>query len=70
MTSCRHTGKTIEIIERDTNRDFYLAKAAVDYGLVDHVMEIPNMKLLAPAKRSSEALIPPFEPEGGILSIG
>ncbi len=34
-------------IERDTNRDFYLdAKGAVDYGLVDHVMEIPASKII------------------------
>jgi ATP-dependent Clp protease protease subunit len=43
----RHTGQSDEIIERDTNRDFYLdAKGAVEYGLVDHVMEIPASKLL------------------------
>jgi ATP-dependent Clp protease, protease subunit len=42
-----HTGKPVEIIERDTNRDFYLdAKAAVEYGLVDHVMDIPETKQL------------------------
>jgi ATP-dependent Clp protease protease subunit len=42
-----HTGQTDEIIERDTNRDFYLdAKGAVDYGLVDHVMEIPASKII------------------------
>jgi len=42
-----HTGQTKEAIDRDTNRDFYLdAKGAVDYGLVDHVMEIPPSKLL------------------------
>ena len=42
-----HTGKSNETIERDTNRDFYLdAKGAVEYGLVDHVMELPNSKLL------------------------
>ncbi len=41
-----HTGQTTETIERDTNRDFYLdAKGAVDYGLVDHVMEIPAAKI-------------------------
>ena len=40
-----HTGQTIESIERDTNRDFYLdAKGAVDYGLVDQVMELPKIK--------------------------
>jgi ATP-dependent Clp protease protease subunit len=43
----RHTGQSDEIIERDTNRDFYLdAKGAVEYGLVDHVMETPASKLL------------------------
>jgi len=42
-----HTGQSIETIDSDTNRDFYLdAKGAVEYGLVDHVMEIPEMKLL------------------------
>jgi ATP-dependent Clp protease protease subunit len=41
-----HTGQTEETIDRDTNRDFYLdAKGAVEYGLVDHVMEIPATKL-------------------------
>jgi ATP-dependent Clp protease, protease subunit len=44
----RHTGQTVEVIDRDTNRDFYLdAKAAVDYGLVDQVMNIPETKQLA-----------------------
>jgi ATP-dependent Clp protease protease subunit len=42
-----HTGQKIETIERDTNRDFYMdAKGAVEYGLVDQVMEIPNTKLI------------------------
>jgi len=41
----RHTGRTVDEIERDTNRDFYLdAKAAVDYGLVDQVMNVPDAK--------------------------
>jgi len=43
-----HTGQTVENIERDTNRDFYLdAAAAVEYGLVDQVMDIPEAKLVA-----------------------
>ena len=43
----RHTDQTKETIERDTNRDFYMdAKSAVEYGLVDKVMEIPENKLL------------------------
>jgi ATP-dependent Clp protease protease subunit len=46
-----HTGRPLSDIERDTDRDFYLdAKAAVDYGLVDHVLEIPAPKILAPVK--------------------
>lgn len=40
-----HTGRTIEEIERDTDRDFYMdAKAAVEYGLVDQVLEPPENK--------------------------
>jgi ATP-dependent Clp protease protease subunit len=46
----KHTGQTIETIERDTNRDFYLnAKDAVNYGLIDQVMEIPELKQLPAA---------------------
>lgn len=34
-----HTGQTLEVIERDTDRDFYMdAHAAVEYGLVDQVL--------------------------------
>jgi ATP-dependent Clp protease, protease subunit len=36
------TNQTLEVIERDTERDFYLdAYQAVDYGLVDKVLEPP-----------------------------
>ncbi len=39
----KHTGQTLEVIERDTDRDFYMdAKAAVAYGLVDQVLEAPE----------------------------
>ncbi len=42
-----HTGQPLEVIERDTQRDFYMTAAqAVQYGLVDHVMEIPEVKKL------------------------
>jgi|WetSurMetagenome_2_1015567.scaffolds.fasta_scaffold46996_2 ATP-dependent Clp protease, protease subunit len=35
----KHTGQTLEVIERDTDRDFYLdAPAAVAYGFVDQVL--------------------------------
>jgi ATP-dependent Clp protease protease subunit len=45
-----HTGQSLETIEKDTNRDFYLdAAGAVDYGLVDQVMEIPEAKVITPA---------------------
>lgn len=42
----KHTGQSIDTIEQDTNRDFYLdAQGAVDYGLVDQVMELPPIKV-------------------------
>jgi ATP-dependent Clp protease protease subunit len=35
----KHTGQSIERIERDTDRDRYLsADEAKEYGLVDHVI--------------------------------
>lgn len=41
----KHTGKPVDIIKQDTERDFYLdAKQAVEYGLVDQVLEIPTKK--------------------------
>jgi ATP-dependent Clp protease protease subunit len=43
-----HTGQDVSTIEEDTNRDFYLdAYGAVEYGLVDRVTEIPELKKLA-----------------------
>ncbi len=42
----QHTGQPLEVIERDTDRDFFMAaEAAVEYGLVDRVL----------AKRSDSA---------------
>jgi ATP-dependent Clp protease, protease subunit len=39
----KHTGQTIEAIERDLERDnFMSAKAAVDYGLIDTVLAQRN----------------------------
>ncbi len=36
-----HTGQSLEAIERDTERDFYLdADAAVKYGIVDQVLKM------------------------------
>lgn len=43
-----HTGQTTEVIERDTERDYYMgAQQAVDYGLVDQMLELPEGKKLA-----------------------
>src|SRR5512139_2727773 len=37
------TNQTLEVIERDTERDFYLdAYQSVDYGLVDKILEPPK----------------------------
>lgn len=39
----KHTGQPIEVIERDSDRDFYLdANQAVEYGLVDQVLVAPE----------------------------
>jgi ATP-dependent Clp protease protease subunit len=41
----KHTGKPVDVIQKDTERDFYLdATQAVEYGLVDQVLEIPTKK--------------------------
>jgi ATP-dependent Clp protease protease subunit len=39
------TGQTIDVIEKDTERDLYMsAEQAVEYGLVDKVLAIPEKK--------------------------
>ncbi|MBN1440107.1 MAG: ATP-dependent Clp protease proteolytic subunit [Anaerolineales bacterium] len=39
----KHTGQSLDVIERDTDRDFYLdASAAVKYGFVDKVMTMDS----------------------------
>ncbi len=46
-----HTGQTVETIEKDTDRNFYMdAKGAVDYGIVDKVLESPAEKVLEKVK--------------------
>jgi ATP-dependent Clp protease protease subunit len=36
----KHTGQTMEKIQHDTDRDYYLnAQQAIEYGLIDHVLE-------------------------------
>ena len=39
----KHTGQPLEVIERDSDRDYYLeAQQAADYGLVDQVLAVPE----------------------------
>ena len=41
----KHTGQSLDVILRDTDRDFYLdAQQAVAYGLVDQVLDSPEKK--------------------------
>jgi ATP-dependent Clp protease protease subunit len=44
----KHTGKPIEQIERDTDRDYYMsAEEAKEYGIIDQILvrrEIPSTK--------------------------
>ncbi len=50
-----HTGQPLEIIERDTDRDFYMdAAQAVEYGLVDHILELPSTKRPEESEKSEE----------------
>jgi ATP-dependent Clp protease, protease subunit len=45
----KHTGQPLEVIQRDTDRDFYLdAEAAIKYGFVDQVLSAE--KTAKPAK--------------------
>ena len=35
-----HTGQPLDVIERDTERDFYMTgKTAQEYGIIDHILE-------------------------------
>jgi ATP-dependent Clp protease protease subunit len=39
-TIAKHSGKNVEQVEKDSDRDYYLsAQEAKDYGIVDHVIE-------------------------------
>ncbi|MBN1965538.1 MAG: ATP-dependent Clp protease proteolytic subunit [Anaerolineae bacterium] len=49
-----HTGQDYDTIERDTDRDFYMsAQQAVEYGLIDKVLE--SAKIPAPASNNGES---------------
>jgi ATP-dependent Clp protease protease subunit len=39
----KHTGQPFEVVERDSDRDYYMdAKRAVEDGLIDQVLEVPE----------------------------
>jgi ATP-dependent Clp protease protease subunit len=45
-----HTGQPLDKVERDTDRDFYLNPAeAMEYGLIDGLIEAPALRALAVA---------------------
>lgn len=46
----KHTGKPLEQIERDTDRDYFMsAQEAADYGLIDRVIEERSPEAIAAA---------------------
>lgn len=56
----KHTGKSVEQVEQDSDRDKYLtAEEAVEYGLVDHVLqsrkELPDESKSASEAKSKDA---------------
>jgi ATP-dependent Clp protease protease subunit len=47
------TGKPLDVIERDTDRDVYMtAQQAVDYGLIDGILQPSDKKALAKAGKN------------------
>jgi ATP-dependent Clp protease protease subunit len=55
QTLARHTGKTAEQIEKDSDRDYYMtAEEAKTYGLVDHVV--------ASTRDANSSPLEPFRP--------
>ena len=43
-----HTGQPLDVIERDTDRDHYMtAQEALEYGIVDHVVNKRDRSLYA-----------------------
>jgi ATP-dependent Clp protease protease subunit len=48
----KHSKQTLEVIERDTERDFYMdGEAAMEYGLIDHVL---TSEVIAEEKKEKE----------------
>jgi ATP-dependent Clp protease protease subunit len=51
----KHTGQTLDRIEKDTDRDkFRSSQEAMDYGVVDHVLERLPAALLQPKSESKD----------------
>src|SRR5438067_7730543 len=51
----KHTGQPIERVERDTDRDFFLTPSeAVDYGLIDGIIESTPVAVLAGAAQPAK----------------
>ena len=52
----RHTGQPLEKIIQDFDRDYYMdAKGAVEYGIVDEVLEPPQTKKIELPQKEEEA---------------
>ena len=46
----KHTGQPVDKVERDTQRDYFMApEAAKDYGIIDAVYTLPGESLIAQA---------------------
>ncbi len=51
-----HTGQPLERIERDTDRDYFLSpEEAIDYGLIDGIIGVPNPTAVATASANGAA---------------
>ena len=52
----KHTGKSLEKIAHDTDRDFYLnPEQAVEYGLVDEILSKPPSKVTKKTTKSTKS---------------
>src|SRR5438445_10572904 len=52
----QHTGQPLERVERDTDRDYFLSpEEAVEYGLIDGIIEQTPVPVLATPKSGGRA---------------
>ncbi len=50
-----HAGKSVEKLEHDTDRNYWMsASQAVEYGLVDHVVETPVSRAISEAIKTNQ----------------